>query len=64
MACGACAARRRRLLEAAKAKSYAQVAIEGAKGAAEMLALKNKTALEDDAMDAAALANKAEGSSE
>lgn len=53
MACGACAARRRRLLEAAKTKSYAKVAAEGAKGAAELLGLKEKTALQEDAADAA-----------
>lgn len=62
MACGACAARRRRLLEAAKAKSYKQVAIEGAKGMAELLALKEKTALKEDAADTAT--GKNQGSTE
>lgn len=56
MACGPCGARRRRLAQAAakaaaqpSAKNLLGAASEAAKGAAELLGVKPKTALDEDA---------------
>lgn len=63
MACGGCAARRRRLMQAAKARSISGVLTEAAKGAAEMSGLRKKTALEENRQDAAKMARLARRSS-
>ncbi|MFV0512491.1 MAG: hypothetical protein ACK5MY_02475 [Jhaorihella sp.] len=51
MACAGCAARRRRIREAAKQKRLGKLVGEVAKGAAEITGLKAKTALQEDAAD-------------
>lgn len=52
MACGGCAARRRRLGRAAQERRLVDAAKEAAKGAAELLNLRKKTAVQEDAADA------------